>query len=208
VGPPMLEPSQTAVPGKIEVALQTLRTLNIAFRGPFITPRNHLVYVVEGCLLTESEIVTLHESGQFAPENAWKFLGELKRLQVQRPSDEAQSTNEIAPQKRRRSQRVMLKLDILVRLNVQEGGPLQTHAFTVAANAHGGLMESPFRMIAGQRITLINPQSGKEVGCTVVSVHRSSEGYFATAFEFEQHSPQFWAIALPPLDWGMMKEPA
>jgi hypothetical protein len=72
----------------------------------------------------------------------------------------------------------------------------------VTVNAHGGLMESPFRMIAGQRITLVNPQSGKEVGCTVVSVHRSPDGYFATGFEFEQHSPQFWAVAFPSLGLG------
>lgn len=196
----MLEP-QTAVPG-IEVAVQSLHALKIAFRGPFITPKNHLIYVVEGCILTESEIVTLHESGKFTPENAGKFLSELKSLQMQQP-DELKSTSEIAPQKHRRSQRVMLKLDILVRLNVQEASPSQTHAFTVAINAHGGLMESPFRMIAGQRITLINPQSGREVGCTVVSVHSSSQGYFKTAFEFEQRSPQFWAIAFPPVDWGI-----
>jgi hypothetical protein len=197
----MSEP-QTTVPG-IEVALQTLETLRIAFRGPFITPKNHRIYVLDGCILTESEIVTLHESGKFTSENAGKFLSELRSLQMQQPSNELQSTRAIAPQKRRRSQRVMLNLDILVRLNVQDGSPLQTHAFTVAINAHGGLMESPFRMIAGQRITLINPQSGKEVSCTVVSVCSSSQGYFTTAFEFEQSNPQFWAVAFPPLDWGI-----
>jgi len=203
----MLEPSQRAIPGKIEVALQTLRTLNIAFRGPFVTPKKHRIYVVDGCLLTESEIVALHEGGKLTSENIWKFISELRIFQTQESSDELQSS-ELDPQKRRRSQRVMLRLDVLVRLHVQEGSPLQTHAFTVTVNAHGGLMESPFRMIAGQRITLVNPQSGKEVGCTVVSVHRSPDGYFATGFEFEQHSPQFWAVAFPPLDWGITKEPA
>jgi hypothetical protein len=204
----MLEPSQTAVPGKIEDALQTLRTLNIAFRGPFITPKKHCIYVVDGCILTESEIVVLHASGKLTSENIRKFLSELRIFQTQESSNELPSASQADPQKRRRSQRVMLRLDVLVRFEIREGSPLQTHAFTVAVNAHGGLMESPFRMIAGQRITLINPQSGKEVGCRVVKVHRSSEGYFATAFEFEQHSPQFWAIAFPPLDWGMTKEPA
>ncbi|MGB6962487.1 MAG: hypothetical protein WCD34_20595 [Candidatus Acidiferrum sp.] len=204
----MLEPSQTAAAGNIEVALQTLRTLNIAFRGPFITPKKHRIYLVDGCILTESEIVVLHEGGKLTSENISKFLSELRVFQTQESSDELRSASELDPLKRRRSQRVMLRLDVLVRFEIREGSPLQTHAFTVAVNAHGGLMESPFRMIAGQRITLINPQSGKEVGCRVVKVHRSSEGYFATAFEFEQHSPQFWAIAFPPLDWGMTEEPA
>jgi hypothetical protein len=103
----------------------------------------------------------------------------------------------------RRSERVMLWLDLLVRLKVGEGSGPQTHAFTVTVNAHGGLLESPFRTSVGQRITLINPQTGKEVACRVVEVHSSLEGYFTTAFEFEQRSPQFWPIALPPKDWEL-----
>lgn len=110
------------------------------------------------------------------------------------------------PQKKRRSQRVMLRLNVLIRLAAVEGSSPQTHAFTIAVNAHGGLLESPFKMTVGQRITLINPQSAKEVPCKVVAVHASSEGFFKTAFEFEQHDPQFWAIAFPPVDWG--REPA
>ena|SRR6516225_2498251 len=103
----------------------------------------------------------------------------------------------------RRSERVMLRLNLLVRLEVGEGSGPQTHAFAVTVNAHGGLLESPFRMTVGQKIILINPQTGKEVACRVVDVHSSLEGYFTTAFEFEQRNPQFWAIALPPKDWEL-----
>jgi hypothetical protein len=208
VPPLTLKPSHAIVPSQIEIALLNLQALNIALRGPFVTPKNHRIYLVDGCILTESEIVVLHEGGQFASENIATFLSELRSLQMPQPGDELQPASELASKKRRRSQRVMLKLNVLVRLEIREGSPLQTHAFTVAVNAHGGLMESPFRMIAGQRITLINPQSGKEVACRVVRIHSSSEGYFATAFEFEQQNPQFWAIAFPPSDWGMTKEPA
>ncbi|MGB7282375.1 MAG: hypothetical protein WBE13_08955 [Candidatus Acidiferrum sp.] len=198
---------QKTIPG-VEVALHALHALDIAFRGPFITPRNHRIYVVGGCILKESEIVTLHDSGSFASKSVDKSLSELKSLQTQRPRDEPQSAGEQARSMQRRSQRVMLRLDVLVRWNVQEGSPVQTHAFTVTVNAHGGLMKSPFRMTAGQRIALINPQTGKEVDSTVVSVCSSSQGYFTTAFEFDQRSAQFWAIAFPPLDWEMKKEPA
>ena len=82
----------------------------------------------------------------------------------------------------RRSERVMLRLDLLVRLEVGEGSGPQTHAFTVKVNAHGGLL----------------------VACRVVEVHASYEGYFTTAFEFEQRSPQFWAVDLPPEDWDLI----
>jgi hypothetical protein len=92
----------------------------------------------------------------------------------------------------------MLRLDLLVRLKVGEGSRPQTHAFTVTVNAHGGLLESPFRTAVGQSITLINPQTGKEVACRVVEVDAPLEGYFTTAFEFGQCNAQSWAIALPP----------
>jgi len=200
----MSEPSQTTVLSKLVAALQTLQALHVPFRGPFVTPKKHRIYVVDGCILGEAEIVTLHEGGKFTPEIIERFLSDLRCLQTPLPDEEFQAS-ECAPQSRRRSQRVMLRLDVLVRFEVSEGEQQQTHAFTVAVNAHGGLMESPFRMTMGQRITLINPQTGKEVGCSVVRVHRSSEGYFGTAFEFEEPSPQFWAIAFPPPDWGITK---
>jgi hypothetical protein len=190
----MSEPSQVTVQSKLKAALQTLQTLNIPFRGPFITPKQHRIYIVDGCILTEAEIVVLHECGKFSPENIGRLLSDLKSLQM------------TESHRSRRSQRVMLQLDVLVRLEMPEGERLQTHAFTVIVNAHGGLLESPFRMTVGQKITLVNPQSGEEVNCAVMGVHKSSEGYFTTAFEFEQDNPSFWAAAFPPLDWGRTQE--
>jgi hypothetical protein len=111
---------------------------------------------------------------------------------------EFESVSEVRPQGRR-SRRVMLRLDVLVRFEMPEGRRQQTHAFTVSVNAHGGLLESPFRMTEGQKITLVNPQTAKEVDCRVVGVQRSSEGYFTAAFDFEHPSPGFWAICLPSI---------
>jgi hypothetical protein len=192
----MSEPSQS----NIHAALEALEALRVPFRGPFIPPKKRRIYVVDGCILTESEIVVLHQAGQFAPETVRKFLGQLRELQTQE-SEEAQFPPP-AQQQQRRSQRVMLRLNLLVRMEVQQGGSRQTHALTVCVNAHGGLLESPFRMSVGQKVTLVNPQTGKEVRCCVVSVQQSSEGYFTTALEFEQAMPQFWAITFPPLDWS------
>ena len=200
----MSEPSQIVVHSKLKVALEALRTLSIAFCGPFVTPKERRIYVVDGCILTEAEVVVLHEGGKFTPENLGKFLSVLKWQQRAQPRQH-ESVSRLGPQKRR-SQRVMLRLDVLVRLEMPEGKRLQTHAFTVTVNAHGGLLESPFRMTVGQKITLVNPQTGKEVDCRVVRVHSSSEKYFTTAFEFDGPSPRFWAIAFPPLDWGATQE--
>jgi len=205
-GRPMLDPSQKIILDKIDAALQTLQALRVAFRGPFITPKGRRIYLVDNCILTEAEIIALYESGKFSQETIGKFLTDLRSLQTPDPAV-FQSDAEVG-QRKRRSQRVMLRLDVLLRFDSHEGGHQQTHASTVVVNAHGGLLESPFQMVVGQQIALINPPSGKEVVCTVVRVHKSSEGYFATAFEFSQPSPQFWAISFPPLDWGLAKEPA
>jgi hypothetical protein len=185
---------------KLETALETLRSLDITVRGPYATPKDHRIYLVNGCVLAESELVILHEQGKFNAQTARQFLADLKSLQ--------RSQSELYPENHRRSQRVMLRLNVLIRFEVGEGNRQQTHAFTITVNAHGGLLESPFRMALGQSITLINPQTGKEIGCTVIGVHASSQGYFTIAFEFTQPSPRFWEIAFPPTDWSMSKEPA
>jgi hypothetical protein len=110
------------------------------------------------------------------------------------------------PQNRRRSQRVMLQVAVLIKAQMPEGNRVEAQAFTQVVNAHGGLLDAPFRMIPGQRITLVNSQSAQEAACRVVRVEGPSEGYFATAFEFNERSPQFWPISFPPLDWCVAQE--
>ena len=48
--------------------------------------------------------------------------------------------SEPSPQNQRRSQRLMLQLALLIKAEVGVGN-LQTQAFTVLVNAHGGLLE-------------------------------------------------------------------
>lgn len=197
--------NQEALLSKLRAALQTLQDLNVCFRGPFVTPRKNRVYVIEGCLLTESEIVVLHEGGHFSAERVREVISGLKQRQMTTPR-EPKPMSEPDPQKRRRSQRVMLQVSVFIRAESPKGKRIQTQAFTVSVNAHGGLLESSYRMAAGQRITLVNPQTGEEVGCRVVRVERSSEECFATAFEFDERSPRFWPITFPPVDWGVTEE--
>ena len=91
----------------------------------------------------------------------------------------------------------MLQLAVLVRANVPDGRYVQVQAFTLVVNAHGGLLESPLEMTTNRRVTIINPQSRKDVGCRVVRIERPSSGLFQAAFEFDQRSAHFWPIAFP-----------
>jgi hypothetical protein len=112
------------------------------------------------------------------------------------------------PKNRRRSQRAMLQLAVLVRANMPDGRCTQVQAFTLVVNAHGGLLESPLELAANQRITIINPQSCKDVVCRVLRIEGPSSGLFQVAFEFDQPSAHFWPIAFPPDDWGVVEEVA
>lgn len=203
----MYVPTQEEILSKLNDALGTLKQLNVSFQGPFTTPGKKRVYFIDGCILTESEIVVLHEGGHFRPGNIEMLLSGLKSLQLTQPR-ELKTIDKANPRNRRRSQRVMLRLALLIRWESSAGKRAQTQAFTGMVNGHGGLLDSPARIPVGQRMTLVNPQTGKEVSCRIIRVERSSEGSFRTAFEFDQCSPRFWPIAFPPLDWETSSVPA
>jgi hypothetical protein len=85
------------------------------------------------------------------------------------------ASSDRAPQERRRSQRIMVQVAVLLRTETPNQGHTPTLAFTAWVNAHGGLLESPVRIRAGEEITLIIPQSRKEAGCRVLQVQKLSE---------------------------------
>jgi len=105
------------------------------------------------------------------------------------------------PKIRRRSPRIALQVAVLIRATLLNNKSVQVQAFTSAVNAHGGLLESPVKLAANQRILLTNPYSGKNVGCRVVRVAGPSSDLYEVAFEFDNRSPEFWPITFPPEGW-------
>jgi hypothetical protein len=103
---------------------------------------------------------------------------------------------------RRRSQRVVLQVAVLVKANTPDGKRVPVQGLTLVVNAHGGLLQSPLSLASHQKITLVNPQSGKEVGCRVVRAERASSELVTVAFEFDEPTAKFWPISFPPEDWG------
>lgn len=149
--------------------------------------------MVDDCVLTEDEILALCEGDELKPGSVSLRLKDLP-LRPRTPEHERQSPLLELPD-RRRSERFMLRLDILVRLEISAGTRLQTHAFTVTVNAYGGQLVSPFRMTADQGITLVNPQTGKEVAGRVVKADRNAEGDYLVSFAFDHLNPTFWPVA-------------
>ena len=106
------------------------------------------------------------------------------------------------PANRRRSERVMLQVPVVVQIKTRDGKDAREETQTVVVNAHGGLLKLRMEVKAGQPILLINEKSKVQQGCRVVRVETSEAGLSAVAFEFDQPAPHFWPIVFPPADWG------
>ena len=103
---------------------------------------------------------------------------------------------------RRRSERVMLQIPVVVQVKTRDGKDFREDTQTVVVNAHGGLLKLRMEIKTGQPILLINERAKMQQSCHVVRVETSEAGYSAVAFEFDQPSPQFWPIVFPPADWA------
>lgn len=106
------------------------------------------------------------------------------------------------PVNRRRSERVMLQVPVVVQTRGADGKEMRENTQTVVVNAHGGLLKLRMELKVGQPILLINERAKMQQGCRVVRVETSGAGYSAVAFEFDHPAPQFWPIVFPPADWG------
>ena len=109
------------------------------------------------------------------------------------------------PANRRRSERVMLQIPVTVLAETADRVQVRENTHTLVVNAHGGLVKLKMDLLAGQPITLVNPQTGVEESGHVVRIDEPSPDYFAVAFEFERPSPKFWPVVFPPKDWDNPK---
>ena len=102
---------------------------------------------------------------------------------------------------RRRSERVLLQVAVIIGMRTPEGREVSQDGYTLVVNAHGGLLETGMRVEAGREIFVANPRTGAREPCRAVHVRRSGGDAYAVTFEFERKAPQFWPIVSPPADW-------
>jgi hypothetical protein len=114
----------------------------------------------------------------------------------------AQSAEKDEPANRRRSERVLLQVAVIIGMKTPEGNEISQDGYTLVVNVHGGLLETGLRLQAGQEIFLANPRTGTREPCRVLHVRRSGGDAFAVTFEFERRAAQFWPIVFPPGDWA------
>src|SRR6266852_355679 len=101
----------------------------------------------------------------------------------------------------RRSQRVMLKVSVVVLAHGADNKVVSEVTRTVTVNAHGASVMLGLKVSIGQVLMLRNSGTGEEVSCRVVylSPHQSEKR--EVGVEFMKPSPGFWRISFPPPDW-------
>jgi hypothetical protein len=103
---------------------------------------------------------------------------------------------------RRRSQRVILSLGIIVRTeDAPKDRAFEEETHTLIVNAHGALIALTGRVSKGQKLRLTNRATKQELVCQVVNLGQSNQSKGQIGIEFLTPSPDFWHISFPPEDW-------
>ena len=110
-----------------------------------------------------------------------------------------QATNRMS--QLRRSQRVCLRLPILVLRERPGNNVAQEETQTLIVNAHGALIQLALTVEMGQLLGIKNRQTMEQLVCRVVHMGPDQLGKKEVGIEFETPSPRFWRITFPPADW-------
>ena len=114
-------------------------------------------------------------------------------------STDLQATNKMS--QLRRSQRVCLRLPILVLREGPKSNVASEETQTLIVNAHGALIQLALTVEMGQLLAIKNRQTLEQLVCRVVHLGPDQLGKKEVGIEFETPSPRFWRISFPPADW-------
>jgi hypothetical protein len=85
---------------------------------------------------------------------------------------------------------------------VRQGPPFYEGTRTLAASAHGALINLAAKVATDQRLILKNALTGQEQVCRIVFRNKKLFGPTEVGIEFERPAPDFWRVAFPPPDWN------
>jgi len=74
----MVNARSDSVPVSVDAAINSLRIQGIAFRGPFCTPGQRTVFVVESSILLESELVDLFTQNKLNRDGIQELARRIK----------------------------------------------------------------------------------------------------------------------------------
>lgn len=114
----------------------------------------------------------------------------------------SQSSTNTSSATRRRSQRVLMQISVLIQGLDSQGKPFQEETDTLAINAHGALVLLSARVTSGCLLTLRNNVTREEQECTVAFLGPVRGNKAEIGLEFSARRPQFWRVTFPPEDWS------
>ena len=105
------------------------------------------------------------------------------------------------PTMRRRSQRVLMQVGVVIRGKDAHGKSFEEETSTLAINAHGALIPLKTRITSGSTIKMQHKMTSEDQECHVVFLGPVREGKAEIGLEFSAPRPAFWRVAFPPEDW-------
>jgi hypothetical protein len=102
---------------------------------------------------------------------------------------------------KRRSQRILLRIQIMVSAQFEDGLPIKEDTATLEVNAHGALIALAMKVRPGQKLIVRNWGTAKEQEFRVIRVRESLGGKSEVGIAFPYAMPKFWNVEFPPPDW-------
>jgi hypothetical protein len=102
---------------------------------------------------------------------------------------------------RRRSQRLLLDVGVIVRGITLENEAFQEETFTISVSAHGALMLLSTKVALGQTLFLKNPRTQSEMEVRVARFGSPHGGLALVGIEFARPAPMFWPVEAAPDSW-------
>ncbi len=102
---------------------------------------------------------------------------------------------------RRRSQRVLMQVGIVVRGADTMNRKFEEETETLSINAHGALILLGAKVASGTKVVIKHMKTQEEQECAVVFLGSTRGGKTEIGFEFSSPRPTFWRVAFPPEDW-------
>jgi hypothetical protein len=105
------------------------------------------------------------------------------------------STRQPTAEERRRAQRVLLRMRVLVHMT---GKSAAIEGFTHTVSATGGMIILPEGVAAGTKFVIENPKTQERVEVHVVRPSQLNQDGSLVPVEFMTPAPLFWNIVFPP----------
>ena len=106
----------------------------------------------------------------------------------------------LAGEERRRSQRVMLRIPVSLKIMVA-GKAVTAKATTVSVNDHGAMLLCSRGFAADTAVEVQNDRTSEKMNCRVTRAPVENTDGYMVPVEFATASPNFWQISFPPRDW-------